>query len=434
MEIWSKYNFLFKTKIDEYYLYNAMTNSFLKINYELYIQLSEIKLGKLELSLLDDTTIKTLKKARAITTKEIELQYIAKQKLLYYKSNLEVSYPKLVICPTSACNFECTYCFEDIPNANTMSSSIQSQLLKFINSFEKKQVAIKWFGGEPLLSINTIKDLLDGIKSNDIEIIHNSIITNGYLINKEICHFFNKYNFNSIQITFDGMELTHNNKRVHKKGYETFNKILSNVDLLNQICPQIKINIRFNVDKDNAMEYIEFHKKYSGRWNKKVKIYPAFIKDYTGNCVCDCLDTKDKEYEFISSLAQNNVSYNYYPSLKNGACMANNLYTYIVGPKGELYKCMADFGIEDRIIGNISSEKGTNDGVVLNYLIRHNKYEDPECLECNIFPICTGGCSSERMHLAEDNSIQKENKLCNIRKKFLSQLLELHIPRAKTQK
>lgn len=429
MNVWSRYNRLLNSRRHGYFIYNAMTNGFLKIDKKLFDHLKNVEIGKSDLDLKEDAIIEILKESRVLVDVDEDRQFVAKQKLLYYKSNLETNFPRLVICPTSACNFECTYCFEEIPNANTISKSNQDQIVEFADSFEKKKVAIKWFGGEPLLSFNSMQNILNGIKDRGVEIVHHSIITNGYLINDKVCDFFNDYALNRIQITFDGLEATHDKKRVLKNGKGTFEKIIKSVDLLIEKCPKLKINIRFNIDKDNMEEYGEFCTIYNKKWDlDNIVIYPAFIKDYTGACGCECLDTKQKEFDFFKSLKNNNdVSFNYYPKLRNGACMANNIYSYVVGPKGELYKCMADFGIKNRIVGCVDSEKGSNDNIVLDYLIRHNKYEDAKCLECDIFPVCSGGCTNERMSLSKNMHLQKENLLCDVRKKFLDEMLELHL-------
>ena len=107
------------------------------------------------------------------------------EKLARYSST---SAKTLTIAPTLGCNMACPYCFESHKNKKGMDLETQEQLLNFIKAFTKDASMLKiiWFGGEPLIELNTIVNLSHKIielcTKNNIR-YESSIVTNGILMN-----------------------------------------------------------------------------------------------------------------------------------------------------------------------------------------------------------------------------------------------------------
>jgi uncharacterized protein len=89
-----------------------------------------------------------------------------------------------------------------------------------------------------------------------------------------------------------------------------------------------------------------------------------------------------------------NISF--YPASQFGGCTADHSNGFIVGPKGELYKCWVDVGKTDRVIGHINDEK-INLSLVSEYVVGTDMYNDQKCLSCFLFPVCDGGCPLIRL-------------------------------------
>lgn len=88
-----------------------------------------------------------------------------------------------------------------------------------------------------------------------------------------------------------------------------------------------------------------------------------------------------------------------------------------------MYKCWNDIGIEERVIGHLNNEEITNYNVLTRYLSGPTMFDDQECLECKLFPVCDGGCNWMRQKNVFEGATYD---LCTNRKGNLDQFLELH--------
>jgi uncharacterized protein len=104
-----------------------------------------------------------------------------------------------------------------------------------------------------------------------------------------------------------------------------------------------------------------------------------------------------------------------------GSCSAIYENHYIIDPEGNLFKCWADFGFEERRIGNI--ELGINNWkFVSEYTVDSDKFVDEKCLKCSIFPICDGGCNRFRI---DHKYMKMPYNVCPIDEKGLAGYLEI---------
>ena len=113
----------------------------------------------------------------------------------------------LTIMPTTNCNFRCAYCYEEY-EPKIMSEITQQNLINFVvkKLNRCRNLFVNWFGGEPLLAIDTIKSL----SSEFIKITHAlkkgylaSMTTNGYLLTPETVKDFLRYKIVDYQITLE---------------------------------------------------------------------------------------------------------------------------------------------------------------------------------------------------------------------------------------
>ena len=108
------------------------------------------------------------------------------------------------------CNLTCSYCYERQDNDNNPNCQISllqarkaiDTLMKSINMHEYKKGGINFFGGEPLLCFDYIKELVlysEAIKDPNVSIQY-SMVTNGTLLTEEKIEFLEKYNFSGKKI------------------------------------------------------------------------------------------------------------------------------------------------------------------------------------------------------------------------------------------
>ena len=224
---WSKYNFLFEDS-NNFFLYNSLSNSFAELSKETFgfirTNRNNIEILGKDKELFDNLCLmKAIVKSDKDEYDKIKFYALAER---FNNRRLD-----LTINPTLACNFACPYCFEEDHRNIYMSENTENEIIEFIKQYKSiTNINVTWFGGEPLLAFSRIESLTKKIIELGIN-YKAGIISNGYLLNKEIASNFESLHINSIQITLDGLADIHDSRRRLKSGGRTFDKILSNIGI-----------------------------------------------------------------------------------------------------------------------------------------------------------------------------------------------------------
>jgi uncharacterized protein len=430
---WSRYNILFYSTKIGYCLFNSRMLSFTRLNIETFDILCKIQKNIDCASLLvNKKDLKHLIETKVIVSDNEDENYL---NMLKYRKQYQSYMSKslgIVVCPTLACNFACPYCYEHNLPTFKMTEETQDKLIKFINtnSLGMDSLTLNWHGGEPLTAFDTIKQIYTKLEGKvKLPIGHSSMVSNGYLLSKEICKYLASKKLDYLQITIDGNEETHNKTRILKNGKSSFGEIMKNIDMATDLMPNCRIGIRTNIGKNNREEYIALHNELSNRWKEKnVSVYHTFTLD-NGLNTCESkrysleLTTEEKN-DFEVMLAQNNVISrdSLYPKLDKGIYTCMDCNAYVIDPQGYIYKCWADVGIESRAIGTLSTGIH-NYEIVSEFMISSDKFSDEKCLDCSFLPICDGGCNLYRIGEKEKGI---PYNVCNINNRGLIQYLETY--------
>jgi len=260
----SKYNFLFMLENRDMLIFNATSNGFALVNKDNteIVQQLLYNPNKSCSNIEVKEFLNSLKRGKFILPYNIN--ELAQLKYRFWKSRFNLHTLSLTIAPTLNCNFECIYCYETwykIPKNRTMTKKYQEMLMKFIIFYIKKGVKtikLNWYGGEPLLAFNTIKNLSQRIiklcRENSVE-YNAGIITNGFLLKDKFKDLLN-LGIRSFQITLDGPPEIHNHYRPLKGGGPTFSTILENIKILAKH-EKCHIGVRINISKDNLSQVNE---------------------------------------------------------------------------------------------------------------------------------------------------------------------------------
>lgn len=302
----------------------------------------------------------------------------------------------LTIAPTLECNFACPYCYEEGVRYNDMDSSIQDGIIDFIKDHKTiSRLSVCWYGGEPLLKLDIIRNLTNRILENLGDLNYSAaIVTNGYLLNKDVALELKELKINSVQVTIDGVKEIHNLRRKLVSGEGTFDTIINN---LKECCEIIPIVVRINVDRTNIAgvnSLVEFFEE-SGLLNK-IKFYLAPVDDMNSSCKNkNCFDMKEfseEEINFYQSCLKRGVRSFQIPKSYFGICGAVSLNSYVIDPKGDLYKCWDEIGRYESSVGNVLTGVESNSRLA-DWLLHNPGMENEECRECDVLPICYGGCA-----------------------------------------
>lgn len=397
MLIFSKYSFIFK-KGGVNFIYNSRTNSFYKISNEAYRILNVIRESGQVHGDIDRTFLDTLTDKKIITSPEEDSNYLDCLKLSYLAQAFGNNILGLTVVPTISCNLRCPYCFEETKPAGFMDGGIAIRLVDFIKQRAlSKKYTINWFGGEPLLGLPAIRQILTLLsKETDYKLVSHSIVTNGTLLNADALNLFKEFPLDSMQVTFDGDKKSHDSKRYFSPGEGTFDRIVENLSRFVELFPETHVDLRVNVDNSNKEEYLKVHSYFSDRFkDHPVYVYPGILRANKG-CEEETFFSSADHLEFSRMLWKNRL-YDLYPRHCSKGCCATSVSQYVVGPRGELYLCWEHVGKSDKIIGYIDGKRGEGTGIYGTYKLKGHCFEDKKCLECGLLPLCTGGCPDKRI-------------------------------------
>lgn len=404
---WSTYNTLFHSQRLGYFIYNALSNTFIELD-NLYYRFLEKLQNNPQFSnpAIDDQFVVLLWEKKILAKEGEEKKLLMTRQ--YQRDTLSFDNTHLIlsICPTLSCNFRCPYCFENNQqNSTVMSPKTVDQLILFIKNHKKTScLSISWYGGEPTLAFDVIRDITLRVKELDITFKDAGLVTNAYLLSHDKISQLNELNIKTIQITLDGPEEVHDTRRVLTGGHPTYRQIMDNIDALMNSSYEGSCNIRVNVDKNNMHEFFDLRTHLLERFKgKNLTVYAGHVDTardhkYDKNCnLCagEWTDFTIEQYRHISVAPSEGI----YPDGKVfNICAANTRNSFVIGPEGELYKCWEDVGKQDMVIGSIfEDEPITNSELVALYSVGTDPYLDSECRECMVLPICGGGCANRRL-------------------------------------
>lgn len=341
----------------------------------------------------------------------------------------EKDYKRFTILPTTKCNANCSFCYENDSPRYDMSDEVVEQTINFIKqeSQEKKKIRVYWFGGEPLVR----RDIVDKISKSLIEFSNEngisyqaSIATNLSLLDKDdIEYAIKNWHLNKIEFAFDGNKEQHNKSKDYKiKNFDAFQHNLDMIDcLLNK---NIIVQIRFNITRENfndAMLLVqEILKKHHG--NKNLLLYLGVVfktpknQNLTKEELIEMRQIGNYSIEFFKLLKKYNhiQGVNGLPlTYKKNNCYASNDDSLVIGPAGIITKCQMCPDDELNKIGDIYSGI---DFSSKNYNIWYNTLYFDKCQKCKLYPMCLSGCIGQKY-------IYNENTCCK-EKFYLDELLK----------
>lgn len=420
----SKFFVSYQLNENEVLVYSTLTTSIIVLEYKIYVDIFENgnikKYPEYISELLEMGMIYKIEEDENKKLQDI------RQKLVDEERGMK----SITIAPTMSCNARCYYCFENGSTKGNMSYEVAKQLVKFIdkNCIERK-LAISWFGGEPLLAVNTIDYITKELKKRGIE-ISSTITSNGSLINNEIIKKLKKWKVRRIQITVDSLGEEYNKIKNYQGilSNKAFDIVERNIDLL--LKNEIRVHIRVNYNPNNT-EVAEKTLEYFYKKHKDNELFYMYASPL------DLQNTGEKQIDnkflmFMKKLLNYGYEYNSHTNDKNEnfekilnsfmiapspvSCYMSYKYRFAVDNKGDLYKCHRFLGRKEYSCGNIFT--GVEENEIYKSFCTSDLVDD-KCNSCRLLPICQGGCNANRILYSNENA-------CTPIKDFIEQLIYMY--------
>ena len=312
------------------------------------------------------------------------------------------------------CNLACRYCFAEEGEYHgrraLMSFEVGKKALDFLihHSGARKNLEVDFFGGEPLMNWQVVKDLVAYGRSQEKlygKQFRFTLTTNGVLLNEEVMEFCNREMANVV-LSIDGRKEVHDFMRPFRSGAGSYDMILPKFKTFADSRNQEKYYVRgtfthYNTDLASDVLHL------ADQGFRQISVEPVVASpadDYA-------LQESDlpKIFEEYDRLAKEMIrrekegnGFNFFHfmlDLTGGPCVYKRLSgcgsgtEYLaVTPWGDFYPCHQFVGNEDFLLGNV------DDGIVRQDIVDEfkccNVYAKEKCRKCFARFYCSGGCAA----------------------------------------
>ena len=316
------------------------------------------------------------------------------------------------------CNLNCSYCFASQGKYHgdraIMSFEVGKRALDFLveHSGTRKNLEVDFFGGEPLMNFQVVKDLVAYARSIEQEKgkhFRFTLTTNGMLVDDEVIDFANRECHNVV-LSLDGRQEIHDRFRVDYAGKGSWERIV----------PKFQKFVRARGGKGYYMRGTFTHANPDFLKDIQTMLDLGFTELSMEPVVCapddpSALTEEDKpivmeQYEKLAKLMLERdregrpfTFYHYMIDLTGGPCIYKRISgcgsgtEYMaVTPWGDLYPCHQFVGEEKFKLGDVWT--GVTNHEIQDQFAACNVYAREECRSCWARLYCSGGCAANAYH------------------------------------
>lgn len=390
-------------------------------------------------------------KSEDIESAVSEVQYLIDNEQLFskdtYIKNLEFKNRKPVIkamCLHIAhdCNIRCKYCFASQGDfegdRSLMSLEVGKKALKFLveNSGNRRNLEVDFFGGEPLMNFDVVKQLVTygrSLEAENKKLFRFTLTTNGVLLTDEIIDYVNE-NMDNVVLSIDGRKDVNDLMRYTVNGKGTYDLIVPRFKKLIEKRGNKNYYVRGTFTKFN----IDFAKDVIHMADlgfKSTSVEPVVaspehdyaLQESDLETICEQYDLLAEELIKRHKTKDDFSFFHFMMDLSQGPCVVKRLSgcgagsEYVaITPEGDIYPCHQFVGDEDFKIGSLID--GSYDNHLSHEFKEAHVYNKEKCKTCWAKFYCSGGCHANAYNF--NNDINKPYDLgCEMEKKRLESSL-----------
>ena len=305
---------------------------------------------------------------------------------------------ELIVLPTEQCNFRCTYCYEDFVVRAMPSSVVEAtKALVSARADGSNDLVLSWFGGEPLLAKEVVLDVSRHAHECYRRVgraVQGHMTTNGYLLDPPTFESLVNHDIRYYQITLDGDEQWHDQRRITQGGRGTFQSIWRRLIDLRDLTAQwqgvdFQIMVRVHYDGASVGSLPAFVTRLADAFSGA----PGFVVNlheletlggpHDGDLVQLTRDQRDLVNAQAERLAERGLLTLVAAAIEDYVCYASKANSLIIRADGRIAKCTVALADERNEVGRIGG-----DGTIswerdrLDLWLRGLRSGDPAELAC----------------------------------------------------
>lgn len=333
------------------------------------------------------------------------------------------------------CNLRCGYCFASEGDYNSgrklMSKEVAFRAVDYLieNSNGRKNIEIDFFGGEPMMNFEVVKETVAygrSLEASTGKHFYFTTTTNGTLLDKESIDFINR-NMDNIVISVDGRKEVHDAMRPNRGGHGTYDTIIPLAKELVSGRDGKSYFIRGTFtarNKDFSKDVMHLADLGFGEISVEPVVGSGSDIYFNDSDISEIM----REYENLAVQYMKRLSegkkfrfYHFNINVYDGPCLFKRItacgagYEYLaVSPEGELYPCHQFVGHDEFILGDIYT--GLKNKQLSDEFLHNNIFAKDKCRDCWAKLFCSGGCHANAYFT--NGSIKEPNEQsCALQKK-----------------
>ena len=310
------------------------------------------------------------------------------------------------------CNLKCRYCFAEEGEYHgrraMMSYEVGKKALDFLiaNSGSRRNLEVDFFGGEPLMNWQVVKDLVAYGREQEKKFNKHfrfTVTTNGVLLNDEIQDFINK-EMDNVVLSLDGRKEINDKMRPFRNGKGSYDLIVPKFQKLADSRNQERYYIRGTFTRNN-LDFSNDILHYADLGFKQMSIEPVVGEETDPYAIREedlpqIFEEYDKLAKVMIEREKEGKGFNFFHfmiDLKGGPCIYKRLSgcgsgtEYLsVTPWGDLYPCHQFVGQDEFLMGNV--DEGITKPEIADEFRSCSVYSKDKCRNCFAKFYCSGGC------------------------------------------